>query len=738
MNHAFGFCLASAIQTSFSSNFGRRLFSLSLVLAIVVPSFSGVAALADIEKRTDSNMTKAEKTLDSKSLDDNYIWLEDVTGDKALSWVKEKNDVSTKALEAYPEFSTIKKKLVTILDSKEKIPYPTKHGKYYYNFWRDDKNKRGLWRRTTLEEYKKTNPAWEIVIDLDKLAEQEKENWTWSGADVLYPDYDRCLVQLARGGADAVVVREFDLTKKEFVKDGFYLPEAKTDVAWRDRDALYVGTDFGPGSMTSSGYPRIVKEWKRGTPISSARTLFEGKESDVSVSGYVDHDHGRKYEYISRGMTFFSNEISIRRGEQWVKLDKPDDAIASTYCDNLLLKLRSDWKVGEKSYKSGSLLTCNFDAYMKGDRQMQVLFEPTETKSLSYFSSTKNYLILNELDMVRSRPYLLSLADGKWTRKPVTVPNFGTVKVDGIDPDESDNYFMTVTDFLTPSTLYLGTAGSDNREALKSQPQFFKIDGLEIKQFQAVSKDGTRVPYFQVARRDLRLNGNNPTLLNGYGGFEIALQPYYDALTGAGWLDQGGVYVLANIRGGGEFGPTWHNAARKENRQRAYDDFIAIAEDLIARKVTSPKHLGIEGRSNGGLLMGVMLTQRPDLFGAVHCGSPLLDMRRFSHLLAGASWMDEYGDPDKPEQWAFISKYSPYQNLRKDKSYPPILITTSTRDDRVHPGHARKMVARLSEQGHENLYYENIEGGHGAAANNEQIAFMDALAFTFLWERLKR
>ncbi|HEY9684826.1 MAG TPA: prolyl oligopeptidase family serine peptidase [Oculatellaceae cyanobacterium] len=738
MNHAFGFSLASAIQTSFSSNFGHRLFSLSLMWAIVVPSFSGVAALADIEKRMDSNMTKAEKTLDSKSLDDSYIWLEDVTGDKALSWVKEKNDASTKTLETYPEFSKIKKKLVTILDSKEKIPYLTKYGKYYYNFWRDDKNKRGLWRRTTLEEYKKTNPAWEIVIDLDKLAEQERENWTWSGASVLYPDYDRCLVQLSRGGADAVVVREFDLTKKEFVKDGFYLPEAKTDVAWRDRNTLYVGTDFGPGSMTSSGYPRIVKEWKRGTPISSARTLFEGKESDVGVSGYVDHDHGRKYEYISRGMTFFSNELSIRCGERWVKLDKPDDAIASTYCDNLLLKLRSDWKVGEKSYKSGSLLSCNFDAYMKGDRQMQVLFEPTETKSLAYFSSTKNYLILNELDMVRSRPCLLSLADGTWTRKPLIVPDFGTVKVDGIDPDESDNYFMTVTDFLTPSTLYLGTAGNDNREALKSQPQFFKTDGLEIKQFQAVSKDGTHVPYFQVARRDLQLNGDNPTLLNGYGGFEIALQPYYDALTGAGWLEQGGVYVLANIRGGGEFGPTWHNAARKENRQRAYDDFIAIAEDLIARKVTSPKHLGIEGRSNGGLLMGVMLTQRPDLFGAVHCGSPLLDMRRFSHLLAGASWMDEYGDPDKPEQWAFISKYSPYQNLRKDKSYPPILITTSTRDDRVHPGHARKMVARLSEQGHENLYYENIEGGHGAAANNEQIAFMDALAFTFLWERLKR
>jgi prolyl oligopeptidase len=713
-----------------------RILSMQLLLVCLTSYFS-LPVFADMVKPVESNMASTDKKIDNKSIDDNFIWLEDVTGEKALSWVKERNRVSTRALQSYPEFGTIKKRLLTILDSKEKIPYIAKYGKYYYNFWRDDKNKRGLWRRTSLEEYKKATPSWESVVDLDKLAEQEKENWTWSGASVLYPDYDRCLVQLARGGADAVVVREFDLTKKEFVKDGFNLPEAKSDVDWRDRDTLFVGTDFGPGSMTSSGYPRIVKEWKRGTAISSAKTLLEGKDSDVSVVGYADHDHGRTYEFLARGKTFFSDEVLVRRGDQWVKIDKPDDAIASTYCDNLLLKLRSDWNIAGKVYKSGSLLSSNFDAYMKGDRQMQIVFEPTSTKSLSSTSSTKNFLILNEMDMVRSRPYILTFADGKWNRKPLAVPDFGTVNVNGVDPEESDNYFMTVTDFLTPTTLYFGTAGSETREALKSQPQFFKTEGLEIKQYQAVSKDGTHVPYFQVARKDLRLDGSNPTLLNGYGGFEISLQPAYDALTGAGWLEQGGVYVLANIRGGGEFGPTWHNAARKENRQRAYDDFIAIAEDLTARKVTSAKHLGIEGRSNGGLLMGVMLTQRPDLFGAIHCGSPLLDMHRFSHLLAGASWMDEYGDPDKPEDWAFISKYSPYQNLRKEKTYPPILITTSTRDDRVHPGHARKMVARLSEQGHENLYYENIEGGHGAASNNEQVAFMDALAFTFLWEHLK-
>ena len=624
-----------------------------------------------------------------------------------------------------------------ILDSKDRIPYISKYGKFYYNFWRDDKNVRGLWRRTTLEEYKKASPAWETVIDLDALAKDEKENWTWSGATVLYPDYDRCLVHLARGGADASVVREFDITAKQFVKDGFNLPEAKSDVDWRNRDTLYVGTDFGPGSMTTSGYPRIVKEWKRGTPISAAHTVFEGKDTDVSVKGYVDHDHGIKYDFMLRGLTFFSDEMLVRKGDELVKIDKPADAILHTYTDNILLQLRSDWTVNGKTYKSGSLLAEKFDDYLKGARTFSVLFEPSARKSLSSLSDTRDYLILNELDNVRSRPYLLRLDAGKWTRTAIDVPAFGNVNVYGVDSDDSNDYFLTISDFITPSTFSIGTAGRPGQEKLKSQPEFFKANDLEIQQFEAKSKDGTPVPYFQVSRKGIKLDGSNVTLLRGYGGFEIPLLPNYDSMTGAGWLERGGVFALANIRGGGEFGPDWHNAARKENRQRAYDDFIAIAEDLIKRKVTSPPHLGIEGRSNGGLLMGVMLTQRPDLFGAVHCGSPLLDMHRYNHLLAGASWMDEYGDPDKAEDWAFISKYSPYQNIDPAKKYPPILITTSTRDDRVHPGHARKMIARLSEQNHENLYYENIEGGHGAASNNKQVAFMEALAFAFLWKELK-
>lgn len=728
----------------------------SIVLTMLCTNTYAMAAAPGAAVREETKATKAAKdpkaANDAKGVKhlkdpkapkvvkdqkDPYFWLEDVEGKKALDWVRRENAVSTKILEASPDFTPIKDRLRSILDSKERIPRVAKEGKYYYNFWRDDKNVRGLWRRTTLEQYKKAKPAWETVLDLDKLAASEKENWVWKNAQVLYHDYDLALVELSRGGADAVVVREFDLTKKEFVKNGFTLPEAKSDISWRNRDSLFVGTDFGPGSMTDSGYPRIVKEWKRGTPISDAKTLFEGKKTDVGVNGYVVHDHGQTYEFISNHPTFFSEDVYLRRDDKFISIEKPADAVVLTYEKNILLRLRSDWKVGGKTYTSGTLLAEDLEAYLKGERTFDVLFEPTERKSLDSVDDTKNYLILTELDNVNSRPYLLSHKNGVWERTRMDVPAIGSVSIDGIDADESDAYFITITNFITPSSLYLGTAGQPGLELLKQLPKFFKADDLEIQQFDAKSKDGTRVPYFVVARKGLKLDGSNPTLLYGYGGFEHSLLPQYSSLVGSAWMERGGVYVVANIRGGGEFGPSWHNAARKEHRQRAYDDFIAIAEDLIARKVTSSKHLGIEGRSNGGLLMGVMLTQRPELFGAVHCGSPLLDMRRYNHLLAGASWMDEYGDPDKPDEWAFISKYSPYQNVRQEKAYPPILITTSTKDDRVHPGHARKFAALLKEQGHKVLYYENIEGGHGAASNNEQVSFMEALAYAFFWRELK-
>lgn len=680
------------------------------------------------------SMVRAE-TAPSTQPDDPYLWLEDVTGDKALSWVKKQNALSTRELEASPDFEKIRQRLLSIYDSKEKIPYVSKCGPFYYNFWRDENHVRGLWRRTTLAEYKKAAPAWETVIDLDQLGRDEKENWVWKGFHALYPDYDRCLVLLSRGGADANVIREFDLKTKAFITNGFFLPEAKSDVAWRDRDTLYVGTDFGPGSLTDSGYPRIVKEWKRGTPLAQAPTLFEGKKTDVSVSASVSHDHGHTYEFIGRGVTFFSNETFIRRGDSWVKIEKPDDVEVSTFEDQILLRLRLDWTLNGKTHPAGSLLAENLEGYLKGDRNFFPIFEPTNRKSLESTSVTKSYLIVNELDNVRNKLFVWQHRNGKWTRTPMPAPDLGSVSAHGIDADESDDYFMTVTEFLNPTTLSLGTIGKTEREQLKSLPAYFKSEGLEVSQFEATSKDGTKVPYFQVSRKGMALDGKNPTLLYGYGGFEISMRPGYYAETGAAWLERGNVYVLANIRGGGEFGPKWHEAARKQNRQRAYDDFIAIAEDLSARKVTSPKHLGIMGGSNGGLLMGVMLTERPDLFGAIVCQVPLLDMRRFNKLLAGASWMDEYGNPDTAD-WEYIRKYSPYQNVFKDRKYPRILFQTSTRDDRVHPAHARKMVARMEEQGHDVLYYENIEGGHGGAADNKQSAFMRALSYTFLLKTL--
>ena len=674
--------------------------------------------------------------IDLQTDEDPYLWLEEVDSERALAWVREQNAATIGELGTSADFEALRQRLLAIFDSKERIPSVYKHGDYCYNFWRDAGHVRGLWRRTTLEEYKKADPAWETVLDLDQLAAAENENWVWKGYDILRPTYDRALIFLSRGGADAMVVREFDVNIKEFVPDGFFLPEAKAGVAWRHRETLYVATDFGPGSLTRSGYPRIVKEWRRRYPLADAPTLFEGAPDDVRVSADVTHDHRHVYEFIRRRRTFYTSEVYLRRNDEWIRIDKPDDTGLDTFGDQLLLRLRSAWSTGGKTYPAGALIAADFEEYLKGERGFSVLFEPTERKCLEDTSATKNYLIMNELENVRNRLFLIKCEAGQWTREPLETPSLGSVHARGIDADESDNYFLTATDFITPSGLYLGTAGRTKQEKLKSLPAFFRTDGLEVSQHEAVSKDGTPVPYFQVGRKELPLDGKNPLLLYGYGGFEVSLLPNYIASVGAAWLERGGVYVSANIRGGGEFGPHWHQAALKGNRQRAYDDFIAVAEDLIHRKVTSPKHLGIQGGSNGGLLMGVMLTQRPDLFKAVVCQMPLLDMKRFHKLLSGASWVDEYGDPEKPEDWSFISQYSPYQKVVKDGKYPRILFMTSTRDDRVHPGHARKMFAKMKAQGHDVLYFENIEGGHGGAADNKQAAQMTALGYTFLIKEL--
>ncbi len=682
---------------------------------------------------------------------DPYTWLEEVQGDKTLAWVRERNAESEKVLKSRADFAPTKAKLLEILNSKEKIPYFNRIGNHFYNLWQDETNKRGLWRRTTLSEYVKAAPQWETVIDLDALGKAENENWVWSAASCLPAkadaEIDRCIVSLSRGGADATVQREFDLKTRQFVpveQGGFALAEAKSSIDWIDRDSVYVATDFGAGSMTDSGYARIIKLWKRGTPLSSAKTIFEASPKDVYAYAAVDHTPGFERHYFAKATDFYNTEQSVLQGDKLVKIDKPSDAVFMSHYEWAFLQLRSAYTSGGKTYPAGALLATRFDAFMKGERNFDVLFEPTPTRSLqrSGVSFTKTHVLLSILDNVAGKVEELSYANGKWNRREMKAPFPGTLSVSTLHDSTlandlyAEHYVMNYADFLTPDSLYLGRAGNDERELLKRRPTFFNAQGMRAEQFFVNSKDGTRVPYFVVWPKGVTASHANPTLLYGYGGFQISEQPWYSGAFGTSWFEKGGVFVLANIRGGGEFGPNWHTSATKANKQRSYDDFIAIAEDLIKRKITNPQHLGIMGGSNGGLLVGATFTQRPDLFNAVVCQVPLLDMRRYHKLLAGASWMAEYGDPDKAEEWAYISQYSPYQNVKADKKYPRVLFTTSTRDDRVHPAHARKMVARMKAQGHEVLYYENIEGGHGGAADNDQRANLLALEFSYLWMQL--
>ena len=669
---------------------------------------------------------------------DPYLWLEDVEGKTALDWVRGQNAVSQAALTKDPAFASLRDDLRTILDSEARIPTIEKLGDYYYNFWRDKQNPAGLWRRTTPAEFRKAAPAWEVLVDLDALNKAEKANWVWHGADCLKPDYRHCLVALSRGGSDADVTREFDLASKRWVEGGFFRPEAKGGLSWRDANSVYVRTDFGPGSMTSSGYPRVVKLWQRGTPMAEAKTIYEGKPDDLSIYAVRDHTAGFQRDFVGRALAFYNDELYVLGKDGALsKVDAPNSANKSVHRQYLTLELREPLTVAGTTYAAGSLIAADFDAYMQGKREFTVLFAPDEHSSLAGATWTRNHLLLNVLEDVKNRITVLTPgANGEWKREPlVGAPALGSIELSAVDDELSDDYFMLASNFLTPSTLSLGTVGQAP-ETLKQLPAFFDAAGLETTQHFAKSKDGTAVPYFLISKKGVAHDGRNPTLLYGYGGFEVSMLPYYSAGIGRAWLSQGGVYVLANIRGGGEYGPRWHNAALRENRPRAYEDFAAVAEDLIASKITAPAHLGIQGGSNGGLLMGNMMVMYPQLFGAVVCQVPLLDMKRYSHLLAGASWMAEYGDPDKPADWAFIQGFSPYQNVKKDVAYPPVLFTTSTRDDRVHPGHARKMTARMEEQGHDVLYYENIEGGHGGAANNEQASFMQALSWTFLKQKL--
>ncbi len=678
--------------------------------------------------------------LTAQQEEDPYLWLEDVEGAEALEWVEAQNATTVARLEAYAAFRDFYEQSLAILNSTQRIPYVSIMGAHVYNFWQDAQHEKGIWRRTSLTDYLTPSPSWEVVLDLDALAAAEGENWVWKGANCLYPDYNRCAVNLSRGGADAVVVREYDAAMRRFVDGGFHLPEAKGGVSWLDENTLYVGTDFGEGSLTTSGYPRMAKLWRRGTPLREAETILEGAVTDMGLWGGVQHTPEGRYEIVTRALTFYSRETYLRRGDEMVKLDLPADATPfGVFKHQLLVQLKSDWTVDGATYPQGALLSISLGAFLTGSKDFTVIVAPDERSSISGIRTTKNLLLVNMLENVRSTLYEYRFQDGAWARAPVELPPFGTIQLGSAD-ENSDTYFINFESFLIPSSLYLATNTGETTtvKQVKNLPAFFDAEPFTAQQFEATSQDGTQIPYFVVHRKDLQFDGANPTLLYGYGGFEISMEPSYSATIGSAWLSRGGVYVLANIRGGGEFGPRWHQSALKEHRQRAYDDFIAVAQDLVARGVTSPARLGIRGGSNGGLLVGAAFTQRPDLFGAVVCRVPLLDMKRYNKLLAGASWMAEYGNPDIPEEWEYIRRYSPYHNVHPDRAYPRVFFLTSTRDDRVHPGHARKMVAKMTDQGHEVLYYENTEGGHAAATTNRQRAYMGALEFAYLWSELGR
>ncbi len=673
-------------------------------------------------------------------VEDPYLWLENIEDGKSLAWAKAQN-VTAKSLEAVPGFAETQTKVRALLDAKDKIPYVGKQGTWLYNFWQDDEHVRGLYRRTTLAEYAKESPKWETVIDVDALNKAESATWVWHGMTCLYPKYEKCLVHLSRAGGDSTVIREFDLPKKQFVTSGFTLPEGKHSIGWKDDNTVYVGTDFGPGSMTTSGYPRIAKEWKRGTPLGAAITVYEGKPTDVSVSASRLWDHGKAYDVVSRGVTFFSDETYLWDGKATVKIDKPDDVSVSIWDGQLLFTPRKPWVSGATTWPAGSLLAIDLKDYLGGGRAFTPLFTPTSTMSLGDTTTTKTKLYLHTLEDVKDGLSVWSHTGSgkgiKWKATKVATTPGVTLGVAAWDDEENDDYWLTEEGFLTPTTFSLVKHGKkQDRLEMKHAKARFDASGLEVTQHFVSSKDGTRIPYFQIGKQNAPLDGTTPTLIEGYGGFEVSETPFYSGALGIEWFDRGGTYVMPNLRGGGEYGPAWHTAATKLNRQRVYEDFAAVAEDLIARKVTSPAKLAIKGGSNGGLLVGVMMTERPELFGAVVCSAPLLDMKRYNKLLAGASWMDEYGDPAVPEEWAAIAKYSPYQNVHGGTKYPPVLFTTSTRDDRVHPGHARKMAARMLEQKHDVLFYENTEGGHAGAADNGQRAYLSTLEYAFLWKQL--
>lgn len=673
---------------------------------------------------------------------DNYLWLEDIEGKKALDWVKKENAETDKLITGRPGFEADRKRAREILDDDRQIAEPGEvMGETITNFWRDAANPRGIWRQSPLDAYLAGKPIWTTLIDVDALGKTEKQSWVWHGADCLAPDYKRCLVSLSPGGTDADIVREWDRTTKAFVDGGFALPQAKSSVTWENADTLLVATDYGAGSMTASGYPRIVKRWKRGTPLSSAETLAEGEHEDVGMNVFAFTDGDKRWPMISRGKTFYTADTKLPNigGSRYISSIVPDTASVRDVVDGqLIIFLNQDWA----NIPAGSLVSLSLDD-MSADRQVKIItaMTPTKAQAIENVSATENILWVKALDDVEGKLFALRRdpKTGEWSQKEVPLAANATVAIAGT-VGKRDVVLASAETMLMPPTLY---AVSEDKapQAVQSLPANFDAKDMTVEKRFATSKDGTKIPYFLARKKGA--TGPVPALVHAYGGFRAAQtpgyltgQPYRAGPLGLFWVEDGNAYVLAGIRGGGEYGPAWHQAALREKRQNSFDDLHAVAEDLVRTGVSAKGKIAISGRSNGGVLVGAAMTQRPDLYGAVISGSPIKDMWRYDKMLAGASWVAEYGDPDVPEDWAFLSKYSPYQNIRKGVKYPPIFLYLSTKDDRVHPGHARKYAARLEEFGNKVYYHEYIEGGHSVGADHAEDAVRAAMLHGFLLREL--
>ncbi len=679
------------------------------------------------------------RTPGAPEMTDPNIWLEASSDPKVMKWVQDHNAKSLRVLEADSRFKSLGDEARAIITAKDRIPYPTQHGKKVRNFWQDQSHQRGYIRQTTLTDYLKATPSWETVLDIDELNKKEGKSWVYKGLACLAPEDDICLMSLSDGGRDQVVVREFQVSTKSFVSGGFEVPAAKTTANWIDRDTVFIGTDFGPGSLTNSGYPLQVRVWKRGTPLASAKLVFSGHPSDVAVRGWNDIQPGTNTLYIARGVSFFEDQVSVFDGTTMTQIPFPPTAsFEGEFKGQLLAMLREDWKTAKQTYHQGSVVSVPRSAVGQADAEskIEIVYAPDAKSCFSGFSRSKDYLVLSVLNNVRGELREVTRAGGRWVTKSVALPTTGSVAI--VDANTfSNKIFVSYQTYNVPTSLYYGTGDFEKPlKKIKSLPDYFEASDIVVDQHEATSKDGTKIPYFVVHKKSVKLDGSNPTLLSAYGGFEISETPQYSGVIGKVWLEKGGVYAVANIRGGGEFGPRWHESALKENRQRAYDDFAGVSQDLISRKITSPRRLGIQGGSNGGLLVGVAMTQHPEFYNAVVCESALLDMIRYTQMPPGASWIGEYGDPADPLVAAYISKYSPYQNVETGLDYPDAFFHISTADDRVQPGHTRKMVERLEQKGHPVLFYENTEGGHGGAADPEQSVHKIALEFTYLARKL--